>query len=178
MKKTCITLFFLALSATALKAQESKEMRRKAKKTDQADGKNETATADSTKKVHEPGKFRFEDETHDFGEITEGPLAECDFEFKNVGKSPILISEAHGSCGCTVAKWPTEPIQPKRKGVIHVTYATYGRVGPIDRDIFITSNAQQSKLKLHLTGVIRPKPELPKKPEVPPPPPVPMPDDK
>ncbi len=166
MKKICITVFYLTIGALALRAQDSKTVQ----------GKSE-AGDNQGKKTHEPGKFRFEEETHDFGEIMEGPLAECDFEFKNVGKSPILISEAHGSCGCTVAKWPTEPIQPKRKGVIHVTYTTYGRVGPIDKDIFLTSNALQSKVKLHLTGIILPKPEQTKKLVVPPAPPIPVPED-
>lgn len=178
MKKICITVFYLTLGALALKAQDSKTVQGKSKKTVQSAGNSEVEAVDTANKPQAPGKFRFEEETHDFGEIMEGPLAECDFEFKNVGKSPIIISEAQGSCGCTVAKWPTVPIQPKRKGVIHVTYTTYGRVGPIDKDIYITSNADRKKVKLHLVGMILPKPEQIKKPEVPPPPPVPIPEDK
>jgi Protein of unknown function (DUF1573) len=120
------------------------------------------------------GKFKFDEETHDFGEVMEGPLAEYDFEFKNVGKSPIVISEAHGSCGCTVPKWPTEPILPKHKGIIHVSYNTSGRVGQINKDVFITSNAQQNPMKLHITGTVKPKPaeNKPAAPTPPPPPPA------
>jgi hypothetical protein len=105
------------------------------------------------------GKFRFEEDTHDFGEIMEGPSAECDFEFRNVGKTPIIITQAKGSCGCTVPKWPTEPILPKHKGKIHVTFNTQGRVGPINKDIIITSNAQQNPMKLHITGYVKPAAE-------------------
>jgi hypothetical protein len=104
------------------------------------------------------GKFKFTEETHDFGEVPEGPLAEYDFEFKNVGKEPIIIQEAHGSCGCTVPKWPQEPILPGKKGVIHVAYTSAGRPGPINKDVTINSNAQQSPMVLHIRGNVKPKP--------------------
>ena len=104
------------------------------------------------------GIFKFKEETHDYGEVPEGPLAETDFEFKNVGKKPINITEAHGSCGCTVPKWPSEPILPGKKGVIHVAYTTQGRQGMIMKDVTINSNAQQSPMVLHIRGTVKPKP--------------------
>lgn len=113
------------------------------------------------------GKFKFKEETHDYGEVPEGPTAETDFEFKNVGKKPINISEAHGSCGCTVPKWPHEPIMPGKKGVIHVTYNTQGRQGPIDKSVTINSDAQQKPMVLHIKGTVKPKPAE----QTPPPPP-------
>jgi hypothetical protein len=104
------------------------------------------------------GIFKFKEETHDYGEVPEGPLAETDFEFKNVGKKPISITEAHGSCGCTVPKWPTEPILPGKKGTIHVAYSTQGRQGMIMKEVTINSNAQQSSMVLHIRGTVKPKP--------------------
>ncbi len=107
------------------------------------------------------GKFKFKEETHDYGEVPEGPKAECDFEFKNTGKKPIVISEAHGSCGCTVPQWPTEPILPGKKAKIHVVYNTVGRPGPINKDITINSNAAQQPMVLHIKGNVKPKPAEP-----------------
>jgi hypothetical protein len=107
------------------------------------------------------GKFQFKEETHDFGTVPEGPLAEYDFEFENVGKEPIVIQEAHGSCGCTVPKWPSEPILPGKKGVIHVAYNSAGRPGPISKEVTINSNAQQSPMVLHIRGNVTPKPSEP-----------------
>ena len=104
------------------------------------------------------GEFKFKEETHDFGEIPEGPLGETDFEFKNTGKKPIVISDAHGSCGCTVPTWPKEPILPGKKGVIHVAYTTNGRQGPIMKDVTINSNAKQQPMVLHIRGTVKPKP--------------------
>ncbi len=104
------------------------------------------------------GVFKFKEETHDYGEVPEGPLAETDFEFKNVGKSPINIKEAHGSCGCTVPKWPQTPVMPGEKATIHVSYTTQGRQGMIMKDVTITSDAQQSPMVLHIRGTVKPKP--------------------
>lgn len=140
MKKVLVTLFCLSLTTVAVKAQEKKD------------------PAQTTEKK-DAGVFKFKDKdnTHDYGEVPEGPTAEYDFEFKNTGKSPIIITEAHGSCGCTVPKWPHEPIAPKKTGVIHVTYNTQGRPGPITKDVFITSNAAEPTTVLHIRGTVKPK---------------------
>ncbi|MCW3124296.1 MAG: hypothetical protein JWQ38_3788 [Flavipsychrobacter sp.] len=104
------------------------------------------------------GVFKFEEETHDYGTVVEGPLAECDFVFRNTGKEPIVINGAHGSCGCTVPTWPHEPILPGQKATIHVAYTTNGRQGYINKDVIISSNAYQDPMRLHITGTVIPKP--------------------
>ena len=150
MKKVTITLFCLALTGAAF-AQD--------KGAQQAPPPPPPPPAAAAKVVDpNAGKFKFKEETHDYGEVPEGPLAEVDFEFKNVGKKPIVINEAHGSCGCTVPKWPQEPIMPGKKGIIHVAYTTQGRQGPISKDVTINSNAQQSPMVLHIKGYVKPKP--------------------
>ncbi len=103
------------------------------------------------------GVFKFKEETHNYGTVPEGPKAEYDFEFKNTGKKPILITEAHGSCGCTVPQWPHDPILPGKKGTIHVSYNTEGRPGRINKTVTISSNAQQKSMVLNITGDVTPK---------------------
>ncbi|MBC7554064.1 MAG: DUF1573 domain-containing protein [Taibaiella sp.] len=103
------------------------------------------------------GIFKFKEETHDYGTVPEGPVAECDFEFKNVGKKPITIANAKGSCGCTVPQWPHEPILPGKSSMIHVTYNTTGRVGKINKTITLTSDAQQQTMTLFIAGEVTPK---------------------
>lgn len=133
------------------------------------------AQGTTPKKDTGAGRFHFNEETHNFGEVPEGPNAECDFQFKNTGNKPIIISEAHGSCGCTVPKWPTDPVLPRHKGVIHVTYNTHGRVGPIHKDVIITSNAEQNPMTLHITGTVKAAKLDDRKPDRLPPPPPPAP---
>lgn len=168
MKKVFITLLCLSISAAAANAQD--------KKAAPAPAPTPAPAAAPQAPAVDPdaGEFKFKEETHDYGEVPEGPLAEYDFEFKNTGKKPIVINEAHGSCGCTVPSWPHEPILPKQKGVIHVAYTTNGRPGPIMKDVTINSNAKQQPMVLHIRGTVKPKPKDPTPaPATPPPAPAP-----
>ena len=162
MKKVVIALFALSLITVAAKAQDQK-----------APVPSPTPAAAPAPDPN-AGVFKFKDKdnTHDYGEVPEGPTAEYDFEFTNTGKKPITISEAHGSCGCTVPKWPHEPIPPKGKGVIHVTYNTDHRPGPITKEVTITSDAMEKATILHIRGTVKPKPQETKPAE---PTPVPAP---
>lgn len=145
MKRVLISLLCLAASTTLVHAQAT----------------SKTPPPPPVEKKVNPnaGKFKFKETVHDYGEVPEGPKAECDFEFKNVGKEPILISEAHGSCGCTVPQWPHEPILPGKKGKIHVVYNTDHRPGPINKTVTINSNAVESPVILQIRGNVKPKPK-------------------
>ncbi len=158
MKKVFITLLCLSIGAFAANAQDKDKT-----KTTTTTTTTTTTPAAPAAPAADPdaGSFKFKEETHDFGEIPEGPLGEYDFEFKNDGKKPIVITDAHGSCGCTVPTWPHDPILPKQKAVIHVAYTTNNRPGPINKDVIITSNAKQNPMRLHITGTVKQKPAEP-----------------
>jgi hypothetical protein len=161
MKKVIIAILCLSVGTTAVKAQN---------KTAPLSAKNAAATAtpapvgaapapqESKQPDANAGKFKFAEEIHYFKDVPEGPQAQYDFEFKNTGKKPINITEAHGSCGCTVPSWPHEPIKPGATAKIHVTYNTDHRPGMIDKAITITSDAQQSPMMLYIKGNVIPKP--------------------
>ena len=61
-------------------------------------------------------QMNFDRDEWDFGEINQGDVVEHSFEFTNTGKDPLIISNAKGSCGCTVPEWPRAPIPPGQKG--------------------------------------------------------------
>jgi hypothetical protein len=84
-------------------------------------------------------------ETHDFGNLTDQKDGEHVFQFKNVGKTPLIITNASASCGCTVPEFPKEPIMPGKVGSIKVTYHTTGKSGPFQKTVFIQSNASADK---------------------------------
>ena len=170
MKKVFITLLCLSISAAAANAQDKKNATPAPAPTPAPAAAPQAPAVDP-----DAGEFKFkEGDTHDFGEVPEGPLAEYDFEFKNTGKKPIVINDAHGSCGCTVPTWPHEPILPKQKAVIHVAYTTNGRPGPIMKEVTINSNAKQQPMVLHIRGTVKAKPKeetkAPVSTPVPPPP--------
>ena len=56
--------------------------------------------------------MNFETKDHDFGTIEQDGNGTYMFLFTNTGKEPLVIKEAHGSCGCTVPKWPHGPVSP------------------------------------------------------------------
>ena len=74
-------------------------------------------------------KIEFKKETHDYGNIKYGANGECTFEFTNTGNAPLIISEAKGSCGCTVPEKPKRPIAPGDEGIIKATFDSKNRVG-------------------------------------------------
>ena len=57
--------------------------------------------------------MKFAKETHDFGKITSGSTVTYDFNFLNTGKSPLIITDAYASCGCTKPTWPRDPYTPR-----------------------------------------------------------------
>ena len=103
--------------------------------------------------------IEFEKEVHDYGTIDNGANGQCTFEFKNTGKAPLIISNAKGSCGCTVPSWPKEPIAPGATGKITVKYDTK-RPGAINKSVTITSNATNEPTKvIRIKGTVNPVPE-------------------
>ena len=46
-------------------------------------------------------KIAFDDESHNFGTIKEGLIAEYTFKFKNTGDQPLILKDVRPSCGCT-----------------------------------------------------------------------------
>ncbi|MDH3322999.1 MAG: DUF1573 domain-containing protein [Flavobacteriaceae bacterium] len=108
-------------------------------------------TEEQIKKDFTGPVFEFESEVIDYGEIAQNSDGNRVFTFKNIGKSPLIITQVKGSCGCTVPTKPEEPIMPGETGEIKVKYAT-NRIGPFSKTITITSNAFESKKVLRVKG--------------------------
>lgn len=88
--------------------------------------------------------------------ITYGADETFTFEFKNTGKTPIIVSNVATSCGCTTAQKPEEPVKPGEKGVIVVKYDTK-RIGNFSKDITVTTNVQEEPIVLQIKGSVAPQ---------------------
>jgi len=101
----------------------------------------------------------FKHEKFDFGQIkeSEGTVTHV-FEFTNTGSSPILITNAVASCGCTTPDWSKQPIIPGAKGFVKAIYNPSGRPGAFDKTITVTSNADRPTVVLKITGMVVSKP--------------------
>lgn len=120
--------------------------------------RNSTSTSIDT--VQHFAAFKFEDiqNTYDFATIPEGPTVQHDFVFENIGNTPLIISNAQASCGCTAPSFPKEPILPGQKGKISVVYTTQGHLGNFRKSVYITSNAggnnANNQYELFITGIV------------------------
>ena len=90
----------------------------------------------------------------DFGNIVQGDSPEFTFTFKNSGNEPMIISNAKGSCGCTVPKWPKEPIKPGDTGEINVKFNSANKKGAQNKKVTITANTTPPTTILRVTGQI------------------------
>lgn len=101
--------------------------------------------------------FKWTQETHDFGTIAEGDIAEHTFKFTNTGEAPLIISNASASCGCTVPSWPKEPIPVGGTGEILVKFNSSNKPGVQNKTVSITANTNPKLSRLNIKAVVAPK---------------------
>lgn len=90
----------------------------------------------------------FEQERFNFGTIKEGEKVSYAFKFKNTGNRPLIISNAKGSCGCTVPQWPKEPIAPGGSGEIKVEFNSEKKLGKNDKYVMVEGNFAKKQLTI------------------------------
>jgi hypothetical protein len=106
------------------------------------------------KKKKDGPELTFKEDSHDFGKIVEGLVAEYDFYFTNTGNLPLTLVDVRPSCGCTSPEWSREPIAPGKTGFIKVKYNSAGRPGPFNKSITITTNIPNETKALFIKGEV------------------------
>ena len=106
----------------------------------------------------------FNERTHDFGTVKEevGKITTV-FTFTNQFLAPLTIKSVRASCGCTTPNWSKEPVAPKAKGEITVTYSTTNRPGSFTKSITVvlTNGTEDFTEVLYIKGQVTPKPVEP-----------------
>ena len=98
----------------------------------------------------------FKKTTHNFGTFAEDKTQTCVFEFSNTGDAPLIVTQVHASCGCTVASFTQQELKPGEKGKVTVTYNGKGK--PLEyfkRALFVRSNASNSLVRLYIEGTMK-----------------------
>ena len=103
--------------------------------------------------------MKFQETEVDYGEILQGGEPLRTFSFTNTGNEPLIISNAKGSCGCTVPSYPKDPILPGETAKIEVRYDT-NRIGPFQKTITLTTNEATPTHTLKIKGKVNPKPAV------------------
>lgn len=110
--------------------------------------------------------MQFDNEVLDYGTVKFDANGVREFKVKNVGKSPLTISNVQGQCGCTSTTidgkpgWPQEPILPGKSAVIRVKYDTK-RPGPFEKNVTVTSNSKEPSKVVKIKGVVESAPVAP-----------------
>src|SRR6202000_393332 len=111
-----------------------------------------TATAQDNEKA----EFKFNEEKHDFGKVPQGTPVTTVFEFTNIGKEPLILTDVKPTCGCTIADYTKTPVKSGEKGLIKITYNA-AAVAPFNKTIVVTSNAKTPTKYLNIVGEVIPK---------------------
>lgn len=99
--------------------------------------------------------FEWKATSHDFGKIPQGTPVTAEFVFKNSGNAPLVISNAQGSCGCTVPEYTKSPIAPGKEGIIKATFNAAAS-GPFNKTVTITANTEKGQEILTIKGEVVP----------------------
>jgi hypothetical protein len=97
-------------------------------------------------------EMKFTETTHDFGTISQGERVTTQFKFKNTGGTDLVISDAHGSCGCTVPEYPRKPIPPGGEDVIKVEFNSEGKTGKQEKTVTLTTNCEPPNIVLTINA--------------------------
>lgn len=143
-----IIAFAISFSITSCDSDPSKKIKEE----------NVKSTKDRLDNATDFPEIKFEKLSHDFGEIQEGVLAETVFTFTNVGNSDLIISNASGSCGCTVPDYPKDtPIKPGEGGSINVKFDSSNRPGLQRKAVTLITNTAKGKQILNIKSIVIPK---------------------
>ena len=108
------------------------------------------ASGVNAQQVQNGPQITFEKEVHDYGKMKQGADATVEFTFTNTGNAPLILSQAKGSCSCTVPKWPKEPIAPGSTGEIEIVYKPGKQKNQQTKSITVTANTEPEKTILKI----------------------------
>ena len=93
---------------------------------------------------------------YDFGKIqkSKNPYITIEFEVKNIGKKPLLITRTDVSCGCLSTEYSKKPISPNKKTKLRVSVDFRSLNGVFNKTVCIKSNAENDVVLLRLVGYV------------------------
>ncbi|OMQ12011.1 DUF1573 domain-containing protein [[Flexibacter] sp. ATCC 35103] len=92
-------------------------------------------------------------ETIDVGQIPQGTPKAIVYEFKNTGKTAVVITNVQGSCGCTATDYTKEPILPGKSAKVTATYNAANK-GGFTKTVTVTTSAETAPKILTLKGTV------------------------
>ncbi|MBA3827402.1 MAG: DUF1573 domain-containing protein [Taibaiella sp.] len=153
MRRYLIIISLLALTACNSSTEQNKQTDSKLLPTNLVDNPY-TANGLDTAAMKAKPTMDFKDTLHDFGSIHEGETVEYDFEYKNNGKNPLVITSAAGSCGCTIADYAHEPVAPGKGGLMKVKFNSASKPGHQEKTVTIITNSNKGTQMLFIKAEV------------------------
>ena len=92
-------------------------------------------------------------ESIDVGSIPQNTPKPIVFEFKNTGKTAVIVTNVQGSCGCTATDYTKTPIAPGKSGTVTATYNA-ANPGGFTKTVSVTTNAETIIKVLTIKGTV------------------------
>lgn len=143
------TLLFITFWISACKLDPEKLSNAKTEEVSNA------ADQDSLLNVSGNASIAFKESEFDFGMAVAGDTIRHAYEFNNNGTDTLMIYNVKTSCDCLFASSETEIVLPGQTSTIKIQYNTSDKIGPQDREIYITCNTFPAETKLKLKGYIK-----------------------
>ena len=106
-------------------------------------------------KVITTNLLTWKSEAVDVGDIPQGTPKLIEFELKNNGTTPVIITSAKSSCGCTVADYQKEPILPGKTALVTAKYNATA-LGGFTKTITVTTSVDEAVKVLTFKGNVVP----------------------
>ncbi len=104
-------------------------------------------------------KIKVEQENLKLGDLAFQQPKTVTYTLHNVGKSPLIISEVHPSCGCVSVNYPQQPIPAGKKATITAVYDAM-ILGTFHRELAVYTNAGEQPLYLTFSGRVTDTPSV------------------
>ena len=97
------------------------------------------------------------DKLFNAGTRVKGEVIEAIFNIENTGDYPLVFGEIKGSCSCTVAEKPEDPILPGEKGVIiaKVDTESFRINSEVSKYVTLVANTDPNRVTLRIIAQIK-----------------------
>lgn len=97
--------------------------------------------------------MKWKETKKNMGKLTQNQPQPYTFEFTNTGKTPIILTNVQGSCGCTATDYTKEPVMPGKVGKVTATYNA-ATMGAFTKTVTVTSNTGEPATVLTIEGEV------------------------
>jgi hypothetical protein len=154
MKSIKLTIYsfaaFLLFSANTFAQQVTKAP---AQRSPQKTAQKTPQAATPAQDLKPATEVKWQETTHNFGDIKKGVPVTNDFTFVNTTSETIVISNVKASCGCTATNYTKTPIKPGETGFVSAKFNA-AAAGPFSKTVRVNFNEGEKPVTLVIKGKV------------------------